>query len=109
MGMHPRRTQKKLGVLGTLVWDRILFDDGRLEPVEEWGGISYTLEALSVVLPPEWVIKPLLKLGSDFSDKAEDYVGSIPRVETGDGVQEVPAPTTRSSSGTRTRTPSRRG
>jgi sugar/nucleoside kinase (ribokinase family) len=60
--------------------------------VESWGGISYALEALSVVLPEEWVIKPLLKLGEDLSDKAQEYIGSIPRVETGPGVREVPEP-----------------
>ena len=42
--MTPERT---LGVIGTLVWDRILDRDGRSEPVEEWGGIGYALAALA--------------------------------------------------------------
>ncbi len=38
---------RTLGVVGTLVWDRIVDRDGLAEPVEEWGGIGYALAALS--------------------------------------------------------------
>jgi hypothetical protein len=58
--------------------------------VEEWGGISYSLEALSVVLPDGWVVKPFLKVGEDLSEKALEYLGSIPLVEVNPGVQVVP-------------------
>ena len=47
---------KRLGVIGTMVWDTI---HGRGEaglPVEEWGGISYALAGLEAALPPEWEI-----------------------------------------------------
>jgi sugar/nucleoside kinase (ribokinase family) len=88
---RPRR----LGVLGTLIWDRILDRDGRREPLEEWGGISYGLEALSVAVPPGWVIQPLLKVGSDMAERALAYLGSIPGVDPAPGVQVVPFPTTR--------------
>ena len=43
--------KRALGVVGTLIWDRIFQRDGRRVPIEEWGGISYGLEALSVALP----------------------------------------------------------
>ncbi len=80
----------RLGVLGTLVWDRI-FQEGKEErPVEEWGGISYAMEALSVVLPEGWVVDPILKLGEDLADGALDYISGIPRVSVGAGVQVVP-------------------
>jgi hypothetical protein len=86
----PRPQPFRLGVLGTLVWDRILDRDGRREPVEEWGGISYALEALSVALPEGWVIKPILKVGGDLGKPGLDYLGSIPRVEMEPGVRVVP-------------------
>jgi hypothetical protein len=38
---------RTLGVVGTLVWDRIHARDGRAAPVEEWGGIAYALAAAS--------------------------------------------------------------
>ncbi len=58
--------------------------------MEEWGGISYAMEALSVVLPEKWVMKPILKLGEDLAAPALDYLGSIPRVELEPGVRVVP-------------------
>lgn len=80
----------RLGVVGTLVWDRIMARDGWNEPVEEWGGISYAMEALSVALPEGWVMRPILKLGEDLAGRALDYLGSIPRVELEPGVRVVP-------------------
>ena len=86
---------KRLGVLGTLIWDRIFQRDGRKEPVEEWGGISYGLEALAVALPPGWVIQPILKVGEDLAEEALRYLRSIPRVHVDPGVHVVPIPNTR--------------
>lgn len=83
---RPRR----LGVLGTLVWDRIFLEGGEESLVEEWGGISYAMEALSVVLPDGWVVEPILKLGEDLAEGALDYLSGIPRVSVGSGVQVVP-------------------
>ncbi len=86
---------RRLGVLGTLIWDRIRDRDGRKVPVEEWGGISYGLEALSVALPPGWVVRPFLKVGRDLSEEAMGYLASIPRMEPEPGVRIVPSPNTR--------------
>lgn len=91
-GLPPPR---RLGALGTLVWDHILDRDGRQEPVEEWGGISYALEALSVALPEDWLIVPFLKLGEDRSPEALTYLRTIPRVEVGPGIRPVPSPNPR--------------
>jgi len=77
-------------VVGTLVWDRIQDRDERRAPVEEWGGISYAMEALSVALPAEWVMRPILKLGEDLAETALDYLGSIPRVEMDSGLRVEP-------------------
>jgi len=73
-----------------LVWDSIQDRDLRRAPVEEWGGIAYAMEALSVVLPEEWVMKPMLKLGEDLADRAIDYLESIPRMEIDSGVRIEP-------------------
>ena len=88
----PSPRALRLGVLGTLVWDRILGQPGGSEPVEEWGGISYAMEALSVALPDEWIMSPILKVGEDLANPALDYLGSIPRVEMNSGVRVVPFP-----------------
>ena len=84
-----------VGVLGTLIWDRIFRRDGRREPVEEWGGISYGLEALAAALPEGWSIRPILKVGQDLAEEALRYLRSVPRVETDPGVRIVPFPNTR--------------
>ena len=89
------RAPMRLGVLGTLVWDRIVGRDSRREPVEEWGGLSYSLEALSLALPDGWIAEPLLKVGEDLSEPALGYLRSIPRVEVDPGVRVVPFPNNR--------------
>ena len=72
---------KTLGVVGTLVWDRIFARDGRSVPVEEWGGIAYALSALSTALPEEWRILPILKVGRDLAEEGRHFLREIPRVE----------------------------
>lgn len=88
---EPRR----LGVVGTIIWDRIHRRDGRREPIQEWGGISYSLEALAATLPPAWVLHPILKVGEDLAEKAFHYLKSIPRIDTDPGVLVVPFNSTR--------------
>jgi sugar/nucleoside kinase (ribokinase family) len=84
-----------LGVVGTLVWDTIHRRSGGGGPVEEWGGIGYALEALSVSLPPGWTIRPILKVGRDLSESAYRFLREIPRVDPESGVQVVPEPNNR--------------
>ena len=71
---HPRT----LGVVGTLVWDRILDRDGRSEPVEEWGGIGYALAALSASMPDGWQVLPIMKVGKDLAEDARRFVRALP-------------------------------
>lgn len=82
-------------MVGTLIWDRIFQRDGREIPVEEWGGISYALEALAVALPEGWTIRPILKIGEDLAEKALQYLRTIPNLSTEPGVRVVPLPGTR--------------
>jgi sugar/nucleoside kinase (ribokinase family) len=91
----PSGSPPRLGVVGTLVWDRIVERDARRVPVEEWGGISYALEAVSVSLPAPWILQPLLKVGEDMAGRATEYLRSIPRVETQHGLRSVPFPNPR--------------
>ena len=89
-GHHPPSRPRGLGVLGTLVWDRIMARDGWREPVEEWGGLSYALEALSVALPEGWVMRPILKVGEDLLSRALEYLGRSPGSRSHPGVRVVP-------------------
>ncbi len=55
---------KRLGVIGTMVWDTIhQRDPGRSEPVEEWGGICYALSAFEATAPDGWELLPIIKVG----------------------------------------------
>ena len=85
-GDAPRR----LGVLGTLVWDVIHQRDGRAVPLEEWGGLAYALAAISAALPEGWCAVPLIKVGRDRSESALRFLRSLPGMELETGVRIVP-------------------
>jgi sugar/nucleoside kinase (ribokinase family) len=70
-----------LGVLGTMVWDRIYARDGRAEPVEEWGGIAYALAAASAVRDGAWRIVPVVKIGRDLEARAFDFFAELPDLD----------------------------
>ena len=85
---------RTLGVIGSLVWDRILDRDGRSEPVEEWGGIGYALSALTASLPDGWQVLPILKLGKDLAEEGRRFIRSMPRMNDS-GLVVVPEPNNR--------------
>jgi sugar/nucleoside kinase (ribokinase family) len=85
---------KTLGVLGTLVWDRIYARDGRSVPVEEWGGIAYALAAASASLPDGWKLLPIIKLGRDLAEEGRRFLRELPHVDDA-GVVIVPEPNNR--------------
>ena len=60
---------KRLGVVGSMVWDTIYDRDPAQRAVEEWGGISYSLAALDAILAPDWEIVPLVKVGRDLAGR----------------------------------------
>ena len=80
---------KRLGVLGTLVWDTI-HRRGSDRPVEAWGGIAYALAALDAFLPPGWTLVPLVKVGGDLYDTATAWLCSFSRVGDSTYVSRVP-------------------
>lgn len=84
------RTLRRMGVVGTLVWDTIHRHGERREPVEEWGGISYALAAASATLPPGWEVVPLVKVGGDLAEEALRFLRGIPRLDCDTGVRVGP-------------------
>lgn len=89
-----RKDHHILGILGTLVWDTIYRHQGS-EPVEEWGGIAYSLSAFEVAGPPGWRALPIIKVGRDLRREAGHLLASYRTVESLEGVLEVPEPNNR--------------
>lgn len=85
----------RLGVLGTMVWDRIYARDGRAEAVEEWGGISYALAALAAARPPAWEVVPIVKVGRDLEERAHGFLRTLPGLNPELAVRVVPEPNNR--------------
>lgn len=88
----PRR---RLGVVGTMVWDTIHRPGERETPVREWGGIAYALGALDAALPPEWEIVPLVRVGSDLAEEARRFLARMGRTDVETGIPVVPEPNNR--------------
>ncbi len=70
---------RRLGVLGTLVRDTIRHP-GLSRPVRAWGGVAYALAALDAVLPPGWILVPVVKIGGDLFAEARAYLRSFARI-----------------------------
>ena len=47
-------------MIGTFVWDTIYGREGFGTPVDEWGGITYSLGGLDAALPDGWEIVPII-------------------------------------------------
>ncbi len=86
---------KRLGVLGTFVWDTIWPPGGSERPIEQWGGLAYSLAAFSAVCPPGWTIRPITRIGADLADRAGAFLSSLPSVSWREGLRVVPEPTNR--------------
>ena len=86
---------KRLGVLGTMIWDTIQGRDPRESPVEEWGGISYGLAGLDAALQPDWEVVPLVKVGRDLAPRAAEFLRTLARATRGARFIEVPEPNPR--------------
>jgi pfkB family carbohydrate kinase len=86
---------KRLGVIGSMVWDTIYGRDPAQPAVEEWGGISYSLAALDATLGDDWQIVPLIKVGRDLAPRAAAFLGTLQHVAPGARFVEVPVPNNR--------------
>lgn len=78
--MTARSAKKRVGVIGTFVWDVIHGRDPRAAPVEEWGGITYALSAFDAALPVEWELVPLVKVGADLEPQAREFLRGLRRI-----------------------------
>ena len=87
--------KKRLGVIGTFVWDVIHGRQPHTAPVEEWGGITYSLAALDAALPEDWEIVPVMKVGFDLADRARTYIHRLRRIAPDATLVEVPYPNNR--------------
>jgi sugar/nucleoside kinase (ribokinase family) len=87
--------RKRLGVIGSFVWDVIHGRDVRTAPVEEWGGITYALGALDAALPDDWEIVPIIKVGSDLAPRAYEFLRTLRRLAPEAALVEVPVPNNR--------------
>lgn len=88
----PRR---RVGVIGSFVWDEIHGRDPRDTPVQEWGGITYALSALDAALPPDWEVVPLVKVGYDMAARARDFLAGLQRIASDAAPIEVAHPNNR--------------
>ncbi len=87
--------RKRLGVIGSLVWDVIHGRDRRAVPIEEWGGITYSMSALDAALADDWEIVPVAKIGFDVADRARAYLRSLKHIAPDAALIEVPQPNNR--------------
>src|SRR2546421_6980102 len=96
--VHPKTLGtplKRLGVIGSLVWDTIYGRDPAQAAVQEWGGIAYALAALDATLPDDWEIVPLIKVGRDLAARANEFLRSLRRTPHAARFIEVPEPNNR--------------
>ncbi|MEO7714173.1 MAG: PfkB family carbohydrate kinase [Gemmatimonadaceae bacterium] len=83
---------KRIGVIGTFVWDVIHGRDARAVPVEEWGGITYSLSGLDAALPDDWEIVPIMKVGFDLAPRARAFLRTLRHIAGDAALVEVPFP-----------------
>src|SRR5262249_49966046 len=94
-GQPSTMTKKRLGVIGSFVWDVIYGREARSVPVQEWGGITYALSGLDAALSADWEIVPLIKVGEDLAAPAREVLWTLQRRASDASVIEVPYPNNR--------------
>ncbi|MEW5917357.1 MAG: carbohydrate kinase family protein [Gemmatimonadota bacterium] len=72
--------RRRVGVIGSFVWDRIYGRDARAVPIEEWGGITYALGGMDAALCESWEIVPIIKVGKDLELRAREFLRSLRRL-----------------------------
>ena len=73
------RPAHTLGIVGTMVFDRIVPVDG--DPVERWGGVGYAVAGAAATLPAGWGVRVVCRVGEDLADEAARVLEEIPRCE----------------------------
>ncbi len=72
---------KRLGVIGSFVWDEIHGREPAAPVVQEWGGITYALGALDAALGDDWLITPVVKVGDDLAAHAREFLRTLRRID----------------------------
>ncbi len=88
-------SRRRVGVLGSLVWDEIHGRDPAAPVVEEWGGIAYALGGFEAALDPGWQVVPLIKVGHDLAGEAATFFRGLTRLVPGGRGVLVPVPNNR--------------
>lgn len=84
-----------LGMLGTFVWDRIHSPGAGDTPHEDWGGLTYSLEAFGAARDDAWDCLPIAKVGSDLFEPLRARVSDIDGITSFGALVEVPEPNNR--------------
>jgi sugar/nucleoside kinase (ribokinase family) len=92
---HDPGRRRRVGALGTMVWDTIHARDVRTHPVQEWGGMAYALAALDAALPADWEVVPIVRVGHDLAEPALRHLHTLSRTDLDTGVRVVPEPNNR--------------
>jgi hypothetical protein len=87
--------KRRVGVIGSIVWDVIYGRDSRAVPIEEWGGITYALSGLDAALPADWEIVPIIKVGDDLAPAAALFLGKLRHLAADGRPIAVPYPNNR--------------
>jgi len=83
----------RLGILGTLVLDRIHpppGEAGDVEPTRDWGGLLYALESFEAAREDDWTFLPIAKVGADVYEEAVGRVETLSGVASLAGLRRVP-------------------
>ncbi len=86
---------RRVGVIGSLVWNDIRGRDPLVAVTHEWGGIAYALAAFDAALPDDWELVPLVAVGRDLASEATDFLRTLRRPHRGARFIEVPEATHR--------------
>lgn len=86
---------RRLGVIGSFVWDVIHGRDVRQAAIEEWGGITYALSACDAALGDDWALVPLAKVGQDRIVEARRFLRTLRHLAPDAAPIEVPQPNNR--------------
>lgn len=87
--------KRRVGVIGSIVWDVIYGRDKRDVPIQEWGGITYALSGLDAALSDDWEIVPIIKIGFDLAESARAYCRSLKHMAADAALIEVQVPNNR--------------
>jgi hypothetical protein len=91
----PMTRTRRVGVIGSIVWDVIYGRDARSVPIEEWGGIAYALGGLDAALSEDWEIVPIIKVGDDLAPAAARFLSTLRRLAPDGRAIAVPYPNNR--------------